>query len=219
MEPTPSICIMIADDRPIFRDGLKELLSREVDFQVVAEVGNCEDVLPAVEIHRPDILLLDLKMHGLTILQKLQVSNPSSTKVIVLTDSKNESEFVYAMKRGARGIVLKQSPTDILFKSIRKVHGGEIGLDSDTTTNGRARERSPLSQRDREILALLAQGFKNKEMAEKMFISEQTMRNHLHDIFDKLVRTNLRGGPRPPSHPLPADDSQILNRPRRPANE
>ena len=204
------IRIVIADDHPIFRDGLKQLLSREGDFQVVAEVGHGDDVLPAIELHKPDILLLDLKMpgtHGLAILQKLQISNPAATRVIVLTGSDDKSEFVHAMKLGTCGIVLKQSPTDLLFKSIRKVHAGEIWLDSDTTAavmqqfatggddrplptapsgNGRTRERSPLSQREREIVGLVAQGFKNKEMAEKMFISEQTVKNHLHNIFDKL---------------------------------
>src|SRR5207249_9460199 len=104
------------------------------------------------------------------------------------------------------GIVLKQTATELLIKSIRKVHAGEIWLDSHTTAAvirqfvaaedpppmqhpppaQRDRERSPLSQREREIVALVAQGFKNKEMAEKMFISEQTVKNHLHNIFDKL---------------------------------
>jgi two-component system, NarL family, nitrate/nitrite response regulator NarL len=204
------IRILIADDHPIFRDGLKHLLSLEPDFQVVAEVGHGDDVIPAVTEHKPDILLLDLKMpgtHGLTILQRLQTAGNAVTRVIVLTASEEKSEFVQAMKMGTCGIVLKQSPTDLLFKSIRKVHAGEIWLDSDTTAavmqqfasgteeynnqpaaspNGRARERSPLSQREREIVALVAQGFKNKEMAEKMFISEQTVKNHLHNIFDKL---------------------------------
>src|SRR5579864_9115348 len=204
--PANPIRIMIADDHPIFRDGLKQLLAREADFQVVAEVGHGDEVLPAVEVYKPDILLLDLKMpgtHGLTILQKLQVFNAASTRVIVLTGSEDKSEFVHAMKLGTCGIVLKQSPTDLLFKSIRKVHAGEIWLDTHTTAavmrqfstnedyaslpaNGRTRERSPLSQREREIVALVAQGFKNKEMAEKMFISEQTVKNHLHNIFDKL---------------------------------
>jgi DNA-binding NarL/FixJ family response regulator len=102
--------------------------------------------------------------------------------------------------------VLKQTATELLIKSIRKVHAGEIWLDSHTTAAvirqfvanedtpppapqaavQRDRERSPLSQREREIVALVAQGFKNKEMAEKMFISEQTVKNHLHNIFDKL---------------------------------
>ena len=237
--------IVIADDHPIFRDALKLLLSREADFQVVGEVGHGDDVLPAVETHKPDILLLDLKLpgtHGLTILQKLQVSNPATTRVIVLTGSDDKSEFVHAMKLGTCGIVLKQSPTDLLFKGIRKVHAGEIWLDSDTTAavmqqfatggddrplptatpgNGRARERSPLSQSEREIVGLVAQGFKNKEMAEKMFISEQTVKNHLYNMLSEQTRSRIRDffrggpGPRTPTHPIPANDSQILN--RRPA--
>src|SRR5579864_6106956 len=199
-----TIKIAIADDHPIFRDGLKQLLSLEQDFEVVAEIGDGADVLRVVNECRPDILLLDLQMpgaHGLTILQKMQTaSNP--TKVIVLTASEDKNEFVQAMKLGTAGIVLKQSPTDLLFKSIRKVYAGEIWLDSRTTAavmrqfsigddvtgapNGRGRERSPLSTREREIVTLVTQGFKNREMAEKMFISEQTVKNHLHNIFDKL---------------------------------
>jgi len=126
----------------------------------------------------------------------------------VLTASDDKNEFVQAMKLGTSGIVLKQTATELLIKSIRKVHAGEIWLDSHTTAAvirqfvandetpmaaapvqaaaPRERERSPLSQREREIVALVAQGFKNKEMAEKMFISEQTVKNHLHNIFDKL---------------------------------
>jgi DNA-binding NarL/FixJ family response regulator len=205
-EPSGDIKILIADDHPIFRDGLKQLLMLEKDFDIVAAVGDGDDVLPAVEAHHPDILLLDLKMpgtHGLTILERLQIAQEKHTKVIVLTASEDKAEFVQAMKLGTSGIVLKQSPTDLLIKSIRKVHAGEIWLDSNTTAavmrqfslgqghvppsgNGRERQRSPLSQREREIVALVAQGFKNKEMAEKMFISEQTVKNHLHNIFDKL---------------------------------
>jgi DNA-binding NarL/FixJ family response regulator len=205
-EPSGDIKILIADDHPIFRDALKQLLMLEKDFDIVAAVGDGDEVLPAVEAHHPDILLLDLKMpgtHGLTILERLQIAQEKHTKVIVLTASEDKAEFVQAMKLGTSGIVLKQSPTDLLIKSIRKVHAGEIWLDSNTTAavmrqfslgqehvpptgNGRERERSPLSQREREIVALVAQGFKNKEMAEKMFISEQTVKNHLHNIFDKL---------------------------------
>src|SRR5579863_2921578 len=202
------IRIAIADDHPIFRDGLRELLSLEKDFEVVAEIGNGGDVLRVVEERRPDILLLDLQMpgaHGLAILERMQAAAQTRPRVIVLTASEDKNEFVQAMKLGTAGIVLKQSPTELLFKSIRKVHAGEIWLDSHTTAAvirqfvanddapapapqpaSRERERSPLSQREREIVALVAQGFKNKEMAEKMFISEQTVKNHLHNIFDKL---------------------------------
>jgi DNA-binding NarL/FixJ family response regulator len=199
------IRIVVADDHPIFRDGLRKLLTLEADFRVVAEARDGKEVLEVLDEHQPDILLLDLKMpgvDGLTALQKLQNSR-TKTKVIVLTASEDKNQFVQAMKFGTCGIVLKQTATDFLIKSIRRVHAGEIWLDSHTTAAvmrqfssamestplgglDRDRDRSPLSQREREIVVLVAQGFKNKEMAEKMFISEQTVKNHLHNIFDKL---------------------------------
>jgi two-component system, NarL family, nitrate/nitrite response regulator NarL len=203
------IRIVVADDHPIFRDGLCKLLALEEDFEVVAQAQDGRQVLDVLQQHEPDILLLDLKMpglDGLATLQRLQASK-NKTRVIVLTASDDKNEFVQAMKLGTSGIVLKQTATELLIKSIRKVHAGEIWLDSHTTAavirqfvaadeapaanqpaavGTRDRERSPLSQREREIVALVAQGFKNKEMAEKMFISEQTVKNHLHNIFDKL---------------------------------
>jgi two-component system, NarL family, nitrate/nitrite response regulator NarL len=201
------IRIVVADDHPIFRDGLCKLLALEEDFEVVAQAQDGRQVLEVLQQHEPDVLLLDLKMpglDGLATLQRLQAVK-NKTRVIVLTASDDKNEFVQAMKLGTSGIVLKQTATELLIKSIRKVHAGEIWLDSHTTAAvirqfvandespsapvqapARERERSPLSQREREIVALVAQGFKNKEMAEKMFISEQTVKNHLHNIFDKL---------------------------------
>ena len=203
------IRIVVADAHPIFRDGLCKLLALEEDFEVVAQAQDGREVLEVLQQHEPDILLLDLRMPGLDglgTLQRLQAVR-NKTRVIVLTASDDKNEFVQAMRLGTSGIVLKQTATELLIKSIRKVHAGEIWLDSHTTaavirqfvaadeppppslpvaSPGRERERSPLSQREREIVALVAQGFKNKEMAEKMFISEQTVKNHLHNIFDKL---------------------------------
>jgi len=205
------IRIVVADDHPIFRDGLCRLLGLEEDFEVVAQAQDGRQVLEILQQLEPDILLLDLKMPGLDglgTLQRLQAAH-NKTRVIVLTASDDKNEFVQAMKLGTSGIVLKQTATEMLIKSIRKVHAGEIWLDSHTTaavirqfvaaeeaappapsaptpSPQRDRERSPLSQREREIVALVAQGFKNKEMSEKMFISEQTVKNHLHNIFDKL---------------------------------
>src|SRR5450631_4309431 len=195
--------IVIADDHPIVRDGLKKLLLLEDDFDVVGEAGDGREVLEKVRELDPDVLLLDLRMpnlDGLGALQALQQVN-QRTRVIILTASEDKNEFVQAMKLGCSGIVLKQTAPDLIVKSIRKVHSGEIWLDSHTTAavmrqfsspndpgggTGKARERSPLSTREREIVQLVAQGYKNKEMAEKMFISEQTVKNHLHNIFDKL---------------------------------
>ena len=200
-----NIRVVIADDHPIVRDGLKKLLALEDDVEVVGEAGDGREVIDRVQELEPDVLLLDLRMpnlDGLSALQALQQSN-RSTKVIVLTASEDKNEFVQAMKLGCSGIVLKQTAPDLIIKSIRKVNAGEIWLDSHTTAavmrqfaapseslpvgGAKSRERSPLSQREREIVALVAQGYKNKEMAEKMFISEQTVKNHLHNIFDKLA--------------------------------
>src|SRR5437016_3547073 len=199
-----TVRIVLADDHPIVRDGLKKLLKLEEDFEVVGEAGDGREVLEKVHELDPDVLLLDLRMpnlDGLSALQALQQAN-KRTRVIVLTASEDKNEFVQAMKLGCSGIVLKQTAPDLIVKSIRKVNSGEIWLDSNTTAavmrqfstglegngaNGaKGRERSPLSAREREIVALVAQGYKNKEMAEKMFISEQTVKNHLHNIFDKL---------------------------------
>jgi DNA-binding NarL/FixJ family response regulator len=199
-----TVRIVLADDHPIVRDGLKKLLQLEDDFEVVGEAADGREVLEKVQELNPDILLLDLRMpnlDGLAALQALQQTN-KHTRVIVLTASEDKNEFVQAMKLGCSGIVLKQTAPDLIVKSIRKVHSGEIWLDSNTTAavmrqfssgsldtaapGPKGRERSPLSAREREIVALVAQGYKNKEMAEKMFISEQTVKNHLHNIFDKL---------------------------------
>jgi DNA-binding NarL/FixJ family response regulator len=199
------IRVVLADDHPIVRDGLKKLLVLEEDIAVVGEASDGREVVRIVQDTKPDVVVLDLRMpnmDGLAALQALQALE-TRPKVIVLTASEDKNEFVQAMKLGCSGIVLKQTAPELIVKSIRKVHAGEIWLDSHTTAAvmrqfaspaeviaahpaARNRERSPLSQREREIVSLVAQGYKNREMAEKMFISEQTVKNHLHNIFDKL---------------------------------
>ena len=202
-KPQP-IRVVLADDHPIVRDGLRKLLMLEEDIEVVGEASDGREVVQVVNESRPDVLILDLRMpymDGLATLQALQQVE-KKVKVIVLTASEDKNEFVQAMKLGCSGIVLKQTAPELIVKSIRKVHAGEIWLDSHTTAAvmrqfaspsdmlaggpAKGRERSPLSQREREIVSLVAQGYKNREMAEKMFISEQTVKNHLHNIFDKL---------------------------------
>ena len=207
---TAKIRIAIADDHPIFRDGLFRLLSLEEDFDVVGQAKDGAHVSEVIQQCDPDILLLDLNMPGLSGLAALQILKAASsrTRVIVLTASDNHHEFVQALKLGSCGIVQKQAATEFLIESIRRVHSGELWLDSDTTASvirrfvaneeappppqtpspavSRERESSPLSPREGEICSLVAQGFKNREMAEKMFINEQTVKNHLHNIFEKL---------------------------------
>src|SRR5438552_8193014 len=119
------IRIVIADDHPIVRDGLRKLLNLEDDFEVVGEAADGREVLDRVQELDPDVLLLDLRMpnlDGLSALQVLQQTN-KRTKVIVLTASEDKNELVQAMKLGCSGIVLKQTAPELIVKSIRKVHG------------------------------------------------------------------------------------------------
>jgi two-component system, NarL family, nitrate/nitrite response regulator NarL len=198
-KPKPTIRIVIADDHPIFRDGLRKLLDTEDDMQIVGEVSNGNECTVMIGKLKPDILLLDLRMpekDGLTLLEEMNFDS-LPTRVIVLTATEDDRDVVRAMRLGARGVVLKQSATDLLIKSIHKVYGGEIWLDKRMTAEvmkafaksaegGPRRDKPLLSDREKEIVQLVAQGFRNKEIGEKLFISEQTVKNHLHNIFDKL---------------------------------
>jgi two-component system nitrate/nitrite response regulator NarL len=194
-----AIRILVADDHAIFRDGLRKLLEVADDVQIIGEASNGVECVKMLGKFKPDILLLDLRMpekDGLGVLEEVNFDS-LPTRVIVLTAAEDDRDVVRAMRLGARGVVLKQSASDLLLKSIRKVYDGEIWLDNRMTAevidafkksseSGQRREKPLLSDREKEIVQLVAQGFRNREIGEKLFISEQTVKNHLHNIFDKL---------------------------------
>ncbi len=194
-----AIRILVADDHAIFRDGLRKLLEVADDVQIVGEASNGVECVKMLAKLKPDILLLVLRMpekDGLGVLEEVNFDS-LPTRVIVLTAAEDDRDVVRAMRLGARGVVLKQSASDLLLKSIRKVADGEIWLDNRMTAevidafkksseSGQRREKPLLSDREKEIVQLVAQGFRNREIGEKLFISEQTVKNHLHNIFDKL---------------------------------
>ena len=194
-----AIRILVADDHAIFRDGLRKLLEVADDVQIIGEASNGVECVKMLAKFKPDILLLDLRMpekDGLGVLEEVNFDS-LPTRVIVLTAAEDDRDVVRAMRLGARGVVLKQSASDLLLKSIRKVDDGEIWLDNRMTAevidafkksseSGQRREKPLLSDREKEIVQLVAQGFRNREIGEKLFISEQTVKNHLHNIFDKL---------------------------------
>jgi two-component system nitrate/nitrite response regulator NarL len=195
-----AIRVLVADDHPIFRDGLRKLLDSADDIAVIGEASSGNECIQLLLKLKPDILLLDLRMPDKDGLQVLESVNFETvpTRVIVVTAAEDDRDVIRAMRLGARGVVLKQSATDLLLKSIYKVHQGEIWLDKRMTaevmrafaqsseTGGARREKPLLSDREKEIVQLVAQGFRNREIGEKLFISEQTVKNHLHNIFDKL---------------------------------
>lgn len=201
------IKLLIADSYPVIRAGLRSILSSSSDIQVIGEAQDGPGAIEKALELSPDVVITDLRMmnsEGLSVLRGLHQRAPQ-VKVIVFTSSEDKDDYIEAMKLGCCGIVPKDAPPSMIIKSIQKVHAGEIWLDSTTTaavirqfasptdatappvtTNAKPRERAQLSQREREIIVLIAQGYKNKEIAEKMFITEQTVKNHLHNVFDKL---------------------------------
>ena len=209
---TQIIRLLIADSQPIVLEGLRSVLAQYPQIQIVGEaLDGVETIDKAVQLD-PDVILLDLRLprvDGLTVLRSVQ-TRVARAKVLLFATADNKDDFVEAMKLGCSGILLKEAATSLIEKSIQRVFAGEIWLDSNTTaavirhfasprefpaahsgavanTNGKqTRERAQLSQREREIIVLIAQGYKNKEIAEKMFITEQTVKNHLHNVFDKL---------------------------------
>jgi two-component system nitrate/nitrite response regulator NarL len=205
--PSTSIRVLVADGHPIVLEGLRSALGHQPGIQVVGEASDGMEAIEKTVDLDPDVVLMELKLprvDGLTVLRSIQ-ARASRSKVILFSSSENKEEFVEAMKIGCRGIIAKSAAISLIEKSIQKVHAGEIWLDSHTTaavirqfsspsdfpavhaSNGKTtRERAQLSQREREIIILIAQGYKNKEIAEKMFITEQTVKNHLHNVFDKL---------------------------------
>ena len=193
------IKILIADDHAIFRDALRKLLDSEEEIIIVGEAHDGAECIKKLGELKPDILLLDLRMpdkNGLSVLEELNF-NTLSTHAIVLTAAEDDRDVVRAMRLGARGVVLKESAIDLLVKSIHRVHAGEIWLDSRMTAevinafSASSKSDAPggkplLSDREMEVVQLVAEGFHNREIGEKLFISEQTVKNHMHNIFDKL---------------------------------
>ena len=207
---TQPIRIVIADDHPIFRDGLRRLLEAEPDLKVIGEACDGAEAVKLAHQLKPDILLLDLAMPrhpGLEALRDLsagQQANP--VRVILLTAAAEKSQIVEALQLGARGVVLKDSATQLLLKSIHTVMTGEYWVGRESVSNlvqylriqmqstqEDARQRKyGLTPRELEIVSAVVAGYSNKEIAEYFKISEDTVKHHLSNIFDKLgVSTRL----------------------------
>jgi two-component system, NarL family, nitrate/nitrite response regulator NarL len=205
---THFIRIVIADDHPIFRDGLRRLLESEADMKVVGEACDGREAVKLATEIKPDILLLDLAMPHHTGLDALRDLNTSggAVRIILLTAAVEKKQVVEALQLGARGVVLKDSATQLLLKSIHAVMAGEywVGRDSVSnlvqylrnlmqSTNEESKQKKfGLTPRELEIVSAVVAGYANREIAEYFKISEDTVKHHLSNIFDKLgVSTRL----------------------------
>ncbi|HEX9163650.1 MAG TPA: response regulator transcription factor [Thermoanaerobaculia bacterium] len=189
--------LVLADDHPIILEGLEQLFSRQKDFQVLATCATGEAAIAAVREHRPDVIVLDVKMpngDGLSVLKQIHAEH-LPTRVILLTASMDEDEVLQAMEAGVWGMVLKEAAAVSLVDSVRRVTRGERALDQTLIVRAldRAVERQAsrqgaevLSRRELEIVKMVAAGLRNKEIANKLFIGEGTVKTHLHAIYKKL---------------------------------
>lgn len=194
--------ILIADDHPIFRDGLRRLLESEGEFKVIGEACDGVEAVTMARQLIPEVMLLDLAMprrQGLDTLRELS-SDARSVRVILLTAAAEKEQIVEALQLGARGVVLKDSATQILLKSIRAVMNGEYWVGRESVSNlvqylrtlvtppsaFPQRNKYRLTPRELEIIAAVVAGFANKEIAQYFKISEDTVKHHLSNIFDKV---------------------------------
>jgi NarL family two-component system response regulator LiaR len=191
-----AIRILIADDHQIVRKGLKVLLGTEKDFQVVGEAENgVEAVSRAAEL-KPDVILMDIvmpEMDGIEATRRITADRPGC-RILVLTSFAADDKVFPAVKAGALGYLLKDSTPEQLIESIRQVHRGEPSLEPSIArkvlqelSGGSGKQTGdPLTEREMEVLRLIAQGLSNKEIAAKIFVAEWTVRSHVSSILGKL---------------------------------
>jgi len=192
------IRIIIADDHPVVRRGLIQFMADEDEIEVVAECADGQSALDAVARLAPDVLIVDLQMprlNGMEVLRRLS-ELPSSPATVLLAGNISDDEVVEAMRMGAKGVVLKEMAPSLLVACIRKVATGGTWLEKEAVgralekmlrhEHSRQKAREILTPREIDIVRMVASGLGNREIGEKLFISEGTVKTHLHSVYEKL---------------------------------
>ncbi len=186
---TTSIRLIIADDHAIFRQGLKSLLRLRAGFQVVAEVSRASDLLPTLGSVACDVLLLDLQMEERCLLNDIK-SLVQVVRVVVLTASERTEDVVTALNLGAHAVVQKRFAIETLTAAIRATVDGRVwippGMQAELAEDRPPRRTVRLSPREEAVARCVAVGLRNAEVAERLSISETTVKSHLHSVFQKL---------------------------------
>jgi DNA-binding NarL/FixJ family response regulator len=186
------ITLLIVDDHPVVRDGLRGMFTADPRFEVLGEAGDGAEAIAAGEKLRPDVILMDLRMprtDGVTAIKEL-AKRGVPARILVLTTYDTDSDVLPAIEAGATGYLLKDSPRDELFRAVEAAARGQAVLSPAVATRlmGQMRQPTsePLSQRELEVLELIARGSTNREAAKALFISEATVKTHLLHVYAKL---------------------------------
>jgi len=189
---TEKIRVLIVDDHPVVRDGLRGVIDGQPDMHVVGEAGHGAEALARVDAEPVDVVLMDLRMPimgGVEAIGQLRRTAPS-VRVLVLTTFDTDRDVLPAIEAGATGYLLKDTPRDELLRAVRAAHRGEAVLSPAVAGRLMGQVRTPaqdtLSSRELEVLRLVAAGFTNREAAQKLFISEATVKTNLLHIYAKL---------------------------------
>ncbi|OBH15688.1 response regulator transcription factor [Mycolicibacter sinensis] len=195
----PEISVLLVDDQDLVRSGLRRILRRKDGFVVTGECADGDEVPDAVAEHRPDVVVMDLRMKRLDGIEATRglTATPGSPPVLALTTFDEDELLSAALRAGASGFVLKDSPAEELIRAVRAVAGGDGYLDQavtarvlstyrNVTVEHRAQAVTELTARERDVLRLIAQGRSNGEIADDLFISEVTVKSHIGRIFAKL---------------------------------
>ncbi|MGW4304617.1 response regulator [Streptomyces californicus] len=191
-----TVSLVVVDDHPVVRDGLRGMFTAAPGFEVLGEAANGVDALAVVERCDPDVVLMDLRMPGgggVAAIAEL-TRRGARSKVLVLTTYDTDSDTLPAIEAGATGYLLKDAPRDELFAAVRAAADGRSVLSPTVASRLMTRVRTPaadpagtaLSAREREVLVLVARGTTNREIAAELFISEATVKTHLTHVFAKL---------------------------------